>query len=703
VTLFTLTEDGVPNDWVSLSSPTPGRNFTVLVEDVGSQVREAIEQVLQASESGRSAYSLVFGPRLGHLGFQPSADQEPVLAARAVVAMWLSGYGLGAVANGEPYSVAEEWFTDAAASLPQLSPPSERPVFRALPSPPIILALLPYILDPLAPGTRRSVMRQPSEEGDRRRRKASGVYYTPGDVAAFMIREASASSPQHCLDPASGTGVFLRAALLLQAVPNSALFGIDIDPFAADAVAFVLATAALSRSSRWRLPWSAWHAARMRAATLDSLLVVPGIELDSRRQAERESEFRTVEEMLAAGEKPSVAEDQAPLTALGSLFPPLRNGVDLIVSNPPYTRLGIRPPLDPITSRYSCLGASGAAAGTRAEALFVELASQLVSTEGALSLVLPLSVATSSRREFVALRRAMQVDGGAWTFSFFDRAPDALFGDDVKTRNAIVSCKRSGPPSLHTTRLQRWTSWTRARLFASIETCQIDFDIAHFIPKLGDSSEVRLLERLLATRTTLGDAAVELTKLRLEPRLDMTLPAVFVAPTAYSWLGCAREANAFARHGHTSESELSAMYFPDDDLADASLAVVASRLTWWLWRVEGDGFHVTQAFLRRLPFPIHAVDASSLSLLAEVGRRLWRAMSVEPVASVNRGRRTVAFCPLTAGELLDAADECVIQTFQLADVVSASSVRTWHENAVVVDFERRAPGPLLKKEQTRAA
>lgn len=700
---FPVTEEAPPSDWVSLSSPAPGRNFTVQVEDLGSQVREAIEEVLGASASGASAYRRVFGPRLGHLGFQPSADQEPVLAARAVVGMWLSGYALGAVAEGEPYAVAEAWFTDGVSPLPQLSPRDKRPVFRALPPPPVVFALLPYILDPLAPGTRRSVMRQPSEAADRQLRKAAGLYYTPGDLAAHMVGEGSADRHRHCLDPASGTGVFARAAVLLRAASDSAVFGIDVDPFAADAAAFVLATASLSCSRKWPSPWSAWHDARMRLATLDSLLVVPGIELDSKRQAQRENEFRTVAEMLAAGETPSAANKQAPLTALGSLFPPLRSGVDLIASNPPYTPLGIRPALDSVTSRYSCLGASGASASTRTEALFVELALRLLGAEGSLSLVLPLSVATSSRSEFVALRRAMQLDGAAWTYSFFDRAPDALFGDDVKTRNVIATCKRKGSPSLRTTRLQRWTSWTRTRLFASIETCEIDFDIETFIPKVGEPSEVCLLKRLLSTRTRLGDAAIQVTKLRLEEFANNPLPAVLIAPTAYSWLGCAREASAFARHGHTSGNELSAVYFASDEFADAALAVVASRLTWWLWRVEGDGFHVTQTFLRRLPFPIHAIDPDSVSLLASVGRRMWRAMSAEPVVSTNRGRRTVAFCPLTAGELLDAADECVIGAFELDAVVSPASVRAWHENVVVVDAERRAPGPLLKKGYTSAA
>ena len=53
-------------------------------------------------------------------------------------------------------------------------------------------------------------------------------------------------------------------------------------------------------------------------------------------------------------------------------------------------------------------------------------------------MVVPLSLAYSSREQMVAIRRAIMGSGGRWRFAFFDREPHALFGEEVKVRNAIV-------------------------------------------------------------------------------------------------------------------------------------------------------------------------------------------------------------------------------------------------------------------------
>ena len=112
-------------------------------------------------------------------------------------------------------------------------------------------ALLPYLLDPLAPGTRRCVLKGSDSLGDRHARKAAGVYYTPGDLARYMAEAVDASRDRPRLDPACGSGVFLRAAHA--AAENGQapliLFGCDIDPLAAEQCAFVLLALAL-RASR---------------------------------------------------------------------------------------------------------------------------------------------------------------------------------------------------------------------------------------------------------------------------------------------------------------------------------------------------------------------------------------------------------------------------------------------------------------------
>jgi hypothetical protein len=700
--LGSVDERSAGRGWIALSSPGPGSNFTMLVERFAGDVRRAVDLALDDIEV--STYREVFAPRLGRLGFIPGGSEEPVAAARALVATWLAAYSLGAVEERDPFARAVLWLGgDGKIPLPPLSRAAAQPALQSLPSPDLVGALLPYLLDPLSPGTRRSVMRRPDESTDRTQRKQQGIFYTPGDVAALMV-EACASSPSRtCFDPCCGTAVFLRAALLIRGFPLASLFGTDVDPFAAEAAAFVLMSAALAHGERWPSPWAAWHAARSRVATADSLLLAPGVCLDPDAQERRRAEFRTLQQALETGELPAAAQDQEPLTAIGSLFPPLEAGSDIVVSNPPYTTLGIRPALDQVQSRFTTLGARPVRKSTRVEGLFVELAWRLLSQHGALSMVLPLSVATGSQPEYVALRAAMRDLDGAWDISFFDRAPDALFGDDVKTRNTIVTFRRGRDCALRTTGLLRWTSWTRRSLLSSIEFVGVDWEAAGYIPKIGTSEEAGLLVALRRLPSRLGTAAISVKT--VSPRrteLDEA-HAVLVGPTAYNWLASARDLGAFEQHDHTSTSGLTALIFPSAEMADAALAVVASRITFWLWRVGGDGFHVTRSFLRDLPFAIHGLPEDKLAELGAAGRDLWNAMRRKPVVSVNKGRRTVAFSGLVAPDQLDQVDSSLARVFAFENELAAHSVRAWHENLIVVDFERRASRPLLAKGQTCAA
>jgi hypothetical protein len=78
--------------------------------------------------------------------------------------------------------------------------------------------LLPYILDPHGPGSRLSVRRRPETREARIRKRNEGIFYTPADVAAYMVDEIlrhlqKGTHPITIFDPACGTGTFLRAAL----------------------------------------------------------------------------------------------------------------------------------------------------------------------------------------------------------------------------------------------------------------------------------------------------------------------------------------------------------------------------------------------------------------------------------------------------------------------------------------------------------
>src|SRR5438105_5657728 len=105
----------------------------------------------------------------------------------------------------------------------------------------------------------------------------------------------------------------------------------------------------------------------------------------------------------------------------------------------------------------------------------------------------------------------MLTHGGLWQCAFFDREPHALFGEDVKTRNAIVFRRetvvdppRGKPANIETGPLRKWRSTTRDRLFTSIAFTALERPaIAAGLPKLDGGEQAHAYAALWKRADTL--------------------------------------------------------------------------------------------------------------------------------------------------------------------------------------------------------
>ena len=228
-----------PMPWARPSVPAPSSSLTASTEAHAVHVRTAVEAIRRS-----------FG------------DRDSVTAAWALVSMRIVGRSAGVLTPDATIRDAETWF------LGSILPPSllsdfvvelaDRDAVRALESITYdddLRDLLPYVLDAHGPGSRASVMKYPSTQKSRRAKRDTGVFYTPSDVAEYIARETVGelgdyAEHPHILDPACGSGVFLKAALDLAtsqtpgldrfAFVERCLFGIDINPLAVEAACFVL-------------------------------------------------------------------------------------------------------------------------------------------------------------------------------------------------------------------------------------------------------------------------------------------------------------------------------------------------------------------------------------------------------------------------------------------------------------------------------
>lgn len=687
-------------------SPREGASLAAATEAKGKPVREAVSFLAGGlfPEKLPEVFSQTF---LTHAEFSQSADSLAVRAAWNLVSMCLTARSSGRCSPRSGFQDAESWFrgnsADTCAWLSAQVPVEclweAEQLLNTVQFDQEFYSLLPYLLEEHGPGSRASVMKDPTTASARAAKREAGVFYTPADVADYMVGHAMELYQgdfltAKCLDPACGTGVFflamLRAAMRAHGVTSdfsrfdyitSCLHGMDVSGHALDAAAFVLLNECLPELHARNLsPLIAWKMIRRNLAETDALSV----------EAAALHEARAATELF-----------QNPLPPLAHLFPQAQHGFDLLVGNPPYAALGERQDFASLASRFASLHGAKAAPRLNLFPLFVEMMWRFTKPGcNAAAMVTPLSLAFHGGSQFENCRHAMSWNGGRWQFAFFDREPHALFGEEVKTRNAILfrhedseTPRRGQAANIETGPLRKWTSRTRTRLFESIQFTALDsVEITLGIPKLGGATQSeafmalrRRFERLpsLAVRTGTCDPADALA--------GESAPKVFVGGTAYNFLNVYRPATLLPdERGMTlSESPVHCLEFKTELDARATFAILSSRLSFWLWQVHGDGFHVAGWLFNEIPFGRSSFTTVDFESLAMLGDTLWQKLQGHRFTSLNAGRLTVGFRPLACHQERDEIDAILTRSAGLPDEFVAELRAFVQRNAVVDSTDER--------------
>jgi hypothetical protein len=578
-------------------------------------------------------------------------------ATRRLLAAWLASVLVGDLDVACSLVDAELWFTgtdSTCAGLPLDCARHAHEVLKDVACREGALAMLPYALDPIPHEYRLDVLKDPTAGASRAARKDRGSFFTPVDVVDHIVDLALDRVDVHTpglrvLDPAAGTGAFLRSAfgaLLRRGVPAAhaldALHGIDIDECCVDMAAFVLLVDYVRASGYHPRPSRpVWSAIRSRLVAADTLAALSGV-----------SRSKTL------FDRPSQAGDW-----LGKPF-------DVIVGNPPYASVGEIARRTELGSRFRTL--EGATPATDIYPAFVELLCSTLTPNGAGSMVVPMSIGYASTQQFRRIREVATHSGGHWTFEFYDRTPDALFGDDVKQRAAIVTRAAASAYSVTTSPVLRWTSRNRSALFARVPRVELgQRDITSGVPKLGSRSQAEAFEALRSHTGTLRRDLRRSTRV-VPPLTEEGDSTVYVAGTAYNWLNVYRAGDAIARGvGKPTTSPLLALTADSRAHADALYALLSSRIAFWMWRVESDVFHVPMGWVTGLPLSPASLSEGGREVVGQLGRALWDAIAVHPIVSVNGGRTTLSYCPHAKSELLDQIDQAIIAEFGLPTVLGA--------------------------------
>ena len=352
------------------SVPAPGSSLIAATEAYAVHVRTAVEAVRRSfgnSDSVSAAWADVLASRWRRESH--AVSETPVLqAAWGLVSMRIVGRSTGALAASASLHDAEAWFLGRLRSprrlsdaVPELAGREAVKALEAIGHDDTLRDLLPYVLDAHGPGSRASVLKAPSTRKARHAKRTAGAFYTPSDVAEYIARETIGEFGEgdelpSILDPACGSGVFLKAALDLAVVRNPdldrfdfverSLYGIDVNPLAVEAACFVLLHECLypDQGRRQAAPWSLWHRIRCNLCAADALT----FELAQPRHngsGALASLRATLDDTYVP---PSCNRPDTEVattlfsrgTALGSVFPALANGADAVIGNPPYAPIG---------------------------------------------------------------------------------------------------------------------------------------------------------------------------------------------------------------------------------------------------------------------------------------------------------------------------------------------------------------------------
>ncbi|HEY0322805.1 MAG TPA: N-6 DNA methylase [Pyrinomonadaceae bacterium] len=603
------------------------------------------------------------------------------LSSAALILNWLVGRASGSLPNKSSLVDAETWFQGdsdnkicLSKEIPQHIQSDIITILDTLDVGPAFLDIIPYAAEVFE--TSDEIL---SAFGVRRKtKKATGVFYTPSDVSDYIVDNAIRLTERTrnladsvWLDPACGSGSFLLSALYKvgeeermqigeETIEYAArcLFGIDVSPIALQSAAYILVLASMQE----RLS--------VGSKTLQQHLYRIGSNL-----------------LIKDATKVVDAKE------LAQSFPNLQFGADFVVSNPPYIRRskkGVKTvnwlfadePLNEIREQSVFL-------------TFIRMMSQLShSRTGVGGMVVPLSLTYNTRQEFIKLRQYMQGSNN-WRFINFDRTPDSLFGDDVKTRNTIIFFNRTAnEKGLYSSDLIRWSSRSRLQLFSDIPVSKLDPALySNTIPKIGSELGQKILRALQHhSYRPLGKVLARATNSLID--VDRGLRN---SGTAYNWLPFELLTEEARKPSAAANMKYRYWLAHTEDDSKVIFAIVQSRLSYWLWRVWGDGFHLTDQFIKSLPLSPLIISAKAREELKELGSKLWHEMLCNKVESSNAGLHSISYCPYVSDDLLDQIDGIVVTEYHLP-AASSSYLKDFVRRTIVAGRDDEiSANPALRK------
>lgn len=465
------------------------------------------------------------------------------------------------------------------------------------------------------------------------KKKNLGIYYTPADVVKFMVNTCTnvinhfpSTHNNTFLDCSCGIGVFL-SAIINEYYYSSACKN--------EIILFL-------KHSIWGIDKS-----NIAVESCQIALILSILKLGEGKE--------NIGEYWSVLRRNIVCGDSIKLKKVLKDHPFFPQRFTCIIGNPPY-----------VTIRNK-------------SNLFIEFVKNIMNYSEDLScsgLIVPLSICYSQSASFVELRNSIMSEINiTWSFFNFDRSPDSLFGDQIKTRNTILIRKsEKDKGKFYTTGLQRWTNENRYLLFDRINLIEFKNQKSTVIPKLNSKIESIVYERLSDKKASLLQDCLSTKNENI----------VALNGTAYNWL-CAYDhvpPSTDENNNKYIPSSMRFYYFLTEEDKYFFISMICNRISYWYWSVIGDGFHLNASFLNEISINKSMFDDIAYKKIITLGKEYCEGLLKYPLKTFNAKKCIVNYDYLKCEDVYSSVEKIIIQQLCLPKEFE-DYIDSWYSNQIL--------------------
>lgn len=323
-------------------------------------------------------------------------------------------------------------------------------------------------------------------------------------------------------------------------------------------------------------------------------------------------------------------------------------GFDAVIGNPPF--------LEATEVSYS-LDCFETAESRSVHGAFVERFSSLRSKDGALGIVLPMSIVSTQRMKVV---QDQLQENSTCIYMNFSWRPATLF-DGVNRAITIALSLRSNDKRRYATGYVRWNAESRENLTSRLNMLPVPESWTSWsVPKLSSTIDGEIIEAVRLRGQEFGRF--------LSGRAN---PVYYKSTGGLYWKVFTSFAPKFLVNGKVARSSRQqAVFVGEAKHAYSAAAVLNSSLFWWWYTLTSNLRDLNPSDIRGFRVPKQALDSARLQKLGEELMVELKANSI----MMTRQQRTTgktqvqSFRVKHSKPLLDKIDDTLIRMFDLTDV-----------------------------------